>query len=337
MTTKINFGAEGQPWYDNELDKADDFKSLYVRLIGFRESLKMAHLSTNSWQEHLATDKVYDELDDLIDTLGEVYFLPRGISLRNMEIPEVLFDGKNPAVAAMVINKEADALAAKVEDNALINYLNGLSQDMQRYVGWLRLGMADIVQDREMNPNTTVESTPKSRMRAFAESVLKAEAFGGQKITIYPNATYSVSGYATEDGYYNEQRISGLLGANRFLEIAKKAAKKLKVELVRIEAVQCDNTSGEPRAIVGGNQVAVRLITKDKQTGEELDDGWRRAEYADGKVKISQLKTSAIAAGIMPIACYNACERLYQMIEMEKEYGGDQPEKKGLFGRLFGK
>lgn len=166
----------GAPFYMNELDKKDAFKKLYASLIGLRESLKLHHLSTNSWQDHLATDKAYDGIDDLIDTLGEVYFLPRGIDMRDIKITDEDYNAVDPAALAMAINGWADNLANSIDDNGLINYLNGLSQEMQVYVGWLRLGMKDGLQDAEIEKVVvpTVEST-KNTARAKVESLDDSE------------------------------------------------------------------------------------------------------------------------------------------------------------------
>ena len=48
-----------------------NFFDIVLKLISFRQQLKISHWQTESYEEHVAFDRIYDSLDDLIDSFVE--------------------------------------------------------------------------------------------------------------------------------------------------------------------------------------------------------------------------------------------------------------------------
>lgn len=48
-------------------------KSIMVKFIYFREQIKILHWQTSTYARHMAYDKFYNDMDDLVDSFIETY------------------------------------------------------------------------------------------------------------------------------------------------------------------------------------------------------------------------------------------------------------------------
>lgn len=163
-------------------------KELLDRLIAFKYDVKSIHWSASSWGQHLSLDKVDEELDDLIDTLAEVQFMSRGQQVSGVLKPEYSANNDYAVLEQRVqdmldlsnkISKEGNA------DDAIINYLNGLSQELQRYKGFIELGRKDANSEDSISDGM-LESSLK-------EALMQFEAINSVPLNLFESSIGSIS------------------------------------------------------------------------------------------------------------------------------------------------
>lgn len=145
---------------------------LLKSLIGFRYSVKAEHWNSRDWQEHLALDKIYEDLDPIIDNVGEVIFMSRGLNLSQIIDSKFDYVGKlNQGISYILdLLHEISELS---DNDGIINLVNGISQDFIQYKGWLRLsGYSDQL---EIRNEETVLNTPSIELNSTKKiwSILK--------------------------------------------------------------------------------------------------------------------------------------------------------------------
>ena len=117
---------------------------LFSRIVCARDYAHLLHLNADSGGEHLMLEKIYEILDDMIDELGEMYFMARNIKIPNPLEKNAEYASGDLGDLLVQLAELVDKMCADYDmDESMKSMVSGFGEDFQRCMGFYRQAKMD--------------------------------------------------------------------------------------------------------------------------------------------------------------------------------------------------
>lgn len=143
-------------------------------LMAIQIRAKLDHWNATDWGSHLGFDKVYDDISDEVDKLGELYYMKNSIKLDTSKLSryQELIGMEIMSLVQETIDCVRNAIASATEEG-MSSYLGSLSEMLETKIGFVRLSQnsneeqPQIPAEVGVEPVETDEDTLTSALEAL--------------------------------------------------------------------------------------------------------------------------------------------------------------------------
>lgn len=129
-----------------DTDLRDKMFDLFSRVVCGHNFAHILHLNADSGGQHLMLEKIYDELGEMIDKFGEVYFMARNIKIPNPLQNYAQYGQGDMGDLLTQMSACVDAICTDPNcDESLKSMISGFGEGFQRCLGFWRQASADAV------------------------------------------------------------------------------------------------------------------------------------------------------------------------------------------------